>query len=266
MQEDDSRDRSTALEDIDQAIHEGLLPPMLIVMPGLNSADNHVPSLGIDMVGRWPAQREDLGTGRFWTYLTAELLPEIEARYPQIDGGVRLAVGFSLGGYTVSLFAAKRPGYFDHIASYDGLFMWPQHQDPRVKTHRRCGDPVWCTASIFDAALGRPRSARTLDRWNPTDALAVTDTPLLDALHGTTFWIACAYSDGRKGNRERARFLVRLLRQQGLRLGFAGDDVIFHPDASHTWHWTDRFVLTVLAGAFNGATPELPRVAEAAAD
>jgi len=266
MQEDDSRGRSTALEDIDQAIHEGLLPPMLIVMPGLNSADNHVPSLGIDMVGRWSAQRKELGTGRFWTYLTAELLPEIEARYPQIDGGPRLAAGFSLGGYTVSLLAAKQPGYFDHIASYDGLFMWPRHQDPRTGTSGWCGDPVWCRAPIFDPALGRPRSARTLDRWNPTDALVVADTPLLDALRETTFWVACAYSDGRRGNRDRARFFVRLLRQHGLRVGFSGDDVIFHPDASHTWHWTDRFLLTVLTGVFADKTPALPRVAEVAAE
>ena len=266
MQEDDSRDRSTAIKDVDQAIHEGLLPPMLMVMPGLNSADNHVPSLGIDMVGTWPAARKELGTGRFWTYLTREFFPEIEARYPQSDGGRRLAAGFSLGGYTVSLLAAKCPGYFDHIASYDGLLMWPWHQDPRVDGSQRCGDPVWCKASIFDAALGRPRSARALRRWNPTDALFPDDTPLLDRLRDTTFWIACAYSDGRKGNRDRARFFVQLLRQHGLRIGFAGDDVIFHPEASHTWHWTDRFLMTFLAGAFTGTAPELPRVAEVTAE
>jgi S-formylglutathione hydrolase FrmB len=266
MQEDDSRDRSTAVEDIDRAIHEGLLPPMLVVMPGLNSADNHVPSLGIDMAGTWSTERKELGSGRFWTYLTAELFPVIEARYPQIEGGLRLAAGFSLGGYTVSLLAAKHPGYFDHIASYDGLLMWPRHQDPRVDGNRRCGDPVWCRASIFDPALGRPRSARTLDRWNPTDALFPDNTPLLNALRETTFWIACAHSDGRKGNRDRARFFVRLLQQHGLRLGFDGNDVIFHPDASHTWHWTDRFLLTFLVGAFTDASPELPRVTEVAAD
>jgi S-formylglutathione hydrolase FrmB len=266
MQEDDSRDRSTAVEDIDRAIHEGLLPPMLVVMPGLNSADNHVPSLGIDMAGTWSTERKELGSGRFWTYLTAELFPVIEARYPQIEGGLRLAAGFSLGGYTVSLLAAKHPGYFDHIASYDGLLMWPRHQDPRVDGNRRCGDPVWCGASIFDPALGRPRSARTLDRWNPTDALFPDNTPLLNALRETTFWIACAHSDGRKGNRDRARFFVRLLQQHGLRLGFDGNDVIFHPDASHTWHWTDRFLLTFLVGAFTDTSPELPRVTEVAAD
>jgi hypothetical protein len=266
MREDDSRDRSTAIEDVDRAIHAGLLPPMLIVMPGLNSADNHVPSLGIDMVGTWPAEREELGTGRFWAYLTTEFFSEMEARYPQTEGGLRLAAGFSLGGYTVSLLAARCPGYFDHIASYDGLLMWPQHHDPRVKTNGWCSDPIWCKASIFDPSLGRPRSRRALQQWNPTDALAVAGTPLLNALRETTFWIACAYSDGRKGNRDRARFFVRLLRQHGLRLGFAGDDVIFHPDAAHTWHWTDRFLLAVLAGVFTERKPALPRVAEAAAD
>jgi len=262
MREDDSRGRSTALEDVDQAIEDGALPPMLIVMPGLNSTDNHVPSLGIDMVGTWPDEREGLGTGRFWTYLTTEFFPQIEARYPQIEGGLRLAAGFSLGGYTVSLLAMEQAGYFDHIASYDGLFMWPEHQDPREKTNGWCSDSIWCKASIFDPALGRPRKGRAMRRWNPTDALCRADDELLGQLHTTTCWIACAYSDGRKGNRDRARFFVRLLRQHGLPLGFAGEDVIFHPDASHTWHWTDRFLLAFLTGVFTNETPSLPLAAE----
>jgi hypothetical protein len=144
--------------------------------------------------------------------------------------------------------------------------MWPQHQDPREQTNGWCGDPIWCTASIFDPAFGRPRRRHALRRWNPTDTFAAADPSLLDALRDTTFWIACAYSDGRKGNRDRARFFVRLLRQHGLRLGFGGDDVIFHPEASHTWHWTDRFLMAVLAGAFTERMPALPRMAETATE
>lgn len=266
MREDDSRDRSTAIQDVDQAIHEGALPPMLIVMPGLNSADNHVPSLGIDMAGTWPSKREGLGTGQFWTYLTTELFPQVEARYPQIEDGLRLAAGFSLGGYTVSLLAMKLPGYFDHIASYDGLLMWPRHQDPREKSNGWCGDAIWCKGSIFDPALGRPRERKTLRRWNPTDTLCRAEAELLDTLRQTRFWIACAHSDGRKGNRDRARFFVRLLRRHGLPLGFDGDDVILHPDATHTWHWTDRFLMAFLAGVFTESVPALPRMAGAVSD
>lgn len=264
MTEDDSRRRTTAIEDIDRAIQDGTLPPMLVVMPGLNSADNHVPSLGIDMVGTWPEERKELGTGRFWSYLTEELFPAIEARYPQLDGGERLAAGFSLGGYTVSLLAVEKPGYFDHVASYDGLLMWPDHQDPRKETNGWCGDPIWCKAPIFDSSLGRPRKRAALNRWNPTDTLCQADDDLLARLRTTTFWIACAYSDGKKGNRDRSRFFVKLLRKYDIPLGFGGDDVIFHPEASHTWHWTDRFLLTFLAGVFTDAQPSLPIVLEAA--
>ena len=249
IREDDSRHRTTAIEDVDRRIQDGTLPPVLVVMPGLNSRDNRVPSLGIDMVGSWSKPVNGLGTGRFWTYLTDELFPWVEARYPQLEGGQRLMAGFSLGGYTASLLALQHPGYFHHAAIYDGLFMWPGHEDPRKDETGWCRDPVWCKASIFDAAFGRPRKRPALRRWNPTDTLATSDDERIDVLRSTTFWVACASGDGNRGNRARARLFVRLLRRRGLPLGFNGDDVVFHPEAAHTWHWTDRFLLVFLRGA-----------------
>ncbi len=257
MEEDDSRERSTAIEDLDRAIQKGALPPMLVVMPGLNSDDNRIPSLGIDMAGTWPKRTRGLGTGRFWTYLTDELIPAIDARYVQIESGPRLMAGFSLGGYTVSLLALKRPGDFHHAAIYDGLFMWPDHRDPRRTRRGPCTDRVWCRASIFDPAFGDPRDPQAMARWNPTDDLCEAGEPLREAMQQTTFWIACAAGEGNRGNRDRARFFVWLLRQQGCRLGSNPIDVALHPDAAHSWHWADRFLMRFLAGVFgecDGAT------------
>lgn len=258
IREDASRHRTTAIEDLDRWIAEGTLPPMLVVLPGLNSQDNRVPSLGIDMVDPRANGAQGLGRGRFWTYLTEELFPRIETRYPQIEGERRLMAGFSLGGYTVSLLALQRPGYFHHAAIYDGLFMWPRHQDPREDETGRCTDPVWCRASIFDAAFGRPRERRALRRWNPTDTLCQASGALLDALRDTRFWIACAAGEGNRGNRDRARFFVQLLRHREVPLGFDGGDPIYHPDAAHTWHWTDRFLMDYLGGVFAEEAQRLP--------
>ncbi len=269
--EDASR-RTTAIEDLDWLIHEERLPPLVAVMPGLSSADNHIPALGINMAGTWPDAKQGLGTGRFWTFLTEELIPSIDRRYPQAEGGLRLMAGFSLGGYTVSLLAMQHAGYFDHAALYDGTLMWPGHRDPRAKekkpspkqkketaasTHRTspapagCTDPIWCRAGLFNAALGHPRDAAALKRWNPTDTLRDAEAGALAAMQRTTLWLRCAAADGGKGNRDRARFFAKLLRERGLPLGFEGGDVVLHPEAAHTWHWADRFLVLFLSGIFS---------------
>jgi len=246
VQEDNSRD-STAIQDLDRLIQAGRLPPLLAVMPGLNSHDNRIPSLGIDMVGTWRHYRYSLGTGDFWTFLTDELLPSVDERYAAV-GAPRIAVGFSLGGYTASLLALQHPDEFDHVALYDGLFMWPNHNDPR-EDGKQFSDPVWCDAAIFDPAFDRPRDRAALRRWNPTRRLRDADGALLDRVQNTTFWVACAAGDGNRGNRDRARFFVELLRERGVPLG--RNQVVFHEDARHTWHWADRFLGRVLTKVFS---------------
>ena len=249
MNEDRSRKKTTAIEDLDQMIAEGTIPPVVAVMPGLNSSNNHIPSLGIDMVGTWLPTHEGLGTGRFWHFLTREMLPGIERDYPETRGGRRLMAGFSLGGYTVSLLASQCPGYFDHAGIYDGTFMWPGHNDPRQKQTGTWSDRIWCKAPIFDAALGMPRVVEAMRRWNATDAISMAQGHLLDQLQQTTFYVACAASDGMKGNRDRATFFVDLLRKKAIPL--ASEKIIFAIDAAHTWHWADlfltRFLTTALA-------------------
>ena len=246
VNEDGSRTR-TSIEDIDLLISRGSLPPLVVVLPGLNSTNNHVPSLGVNMVGDNPAQYPGIGTGRFWDFLDSELLPRVVDDYPMLRGGLRMAAGFSLGGYTVSLLAARRPGFLDHAAVYDGLFMWPDHVDRRQPQPKPFGDRVWLENGIFDAAFGRPRSTKALAAWNPTDFFRDAVGDQLAALRKTRYWIAAAPSDGSAGNRDRARFLTALLRQKRCLLGF--DQPIFHEDAEHTWHWADRFLARFLLQA-----------------
>ena len=59
--------------------------------------------------------------------------------------------------------------------------------------------------------------------------------------------MACAAGDGDQGNRDRARFVVKLLREREVPLDL--DRIIFHEDARHTWHWAVLFLLRVLIGA-----------------
>ena len=244
FEEDHSRIATTAIEDLDRSIVAGQLPPVLAVMPGLSSANNHIPSLGINMVGKPWQHRSGLGSGRFWDFLTRELFPKIERRYPSTTAGPRLAAGFSLGGYTASLLAAQHPGYFDHIGIFDGLFMWPGHLDPRIAPKKPFNDRVWVQNPLFDAAFGAPRSHRALNDWNPTDLLIDMPAIQRNELIKTTWWIACATADGNQGNRDRAAFFSSLIRDIDLPLGL--DSIFFDDLAAHTWHWADRFLIDFL--------------------
>jgi len=247
IREDGSRVRATAIEDLDRGIVRGALPPVVAVMPGLASTDNHVHSAGLDMAGPLPQGKRGLGTGQFWTYLSQEVIPRFDARYRPSQ---RLAFGFSLGGYVVSLLAFGWPGYLDHAAFYDALFCWPGHDDPRVPGHQPHADRIWAQSSVFTPALGLPpRPADLLDRCNTTDWLLNASPDTLDAMRRTTFWIQCAGGDGGRGNRDRAHMLVRELQMRGQRLGY--ENVVLAPFAQHNWHWCDVFfgqtLLSILA-------------------
>lgn len=253
FREDSSRLKATAIEDLDKLMRYHLLPPLLVVMPGLNSTNNHIPSLGIDMVGQWPARLKGLGTGRFWTYLTAELFPFIEKKYPQTNGALRLMAGFSLGGYTVSMLSTRLAGYFQHAAIYDGTLMWPGHSDPRVGDEE-FNDNVWCRSALFDPAFGSPRDTEAMQGWNASDRLAHAAGTVLHNMQRTRFWVASAARDGQYGNRDRAQKFAELLRKKGLKNGFS--TVVFDDSAAHTWHWADRFLVAFLLQALHtGETP-----------
>lgn len=251
--EDRSRERATAVEDVDRAIAAGTLPPVVLVLPGLTTANNHVHGLGVDMVAPYLSPHEGLGSGRFWRYLNDEVIPYVEARHP---ASMRVAVGFSLGGYTVSLLAFGRPGWLDVAAYYDALFCWPRHADPRVDVMMPHSDPVWTTSPVLSAAFGWPRDAHALDRWNTTDWLFDLDGPDLDEARRTQHRVQCAGSDGSRGNRDRAHAFADWLDERALPR--VAVPVVFDDAAAHTWHWADRFLLDTLRDALPPADGERP--------
>ncbi len=241
--EDGSRGISTAIQDIDMLIERGLLPPVLLIMPGISSSNNAVHSLGIDMVGAGIGER-GIGTGKFWTYLTTEFIPTIENRYPNITEGQRTAVGFSLGGHLAALLATRFPGYLDHVGIYDGTLPFANYQDPRVKGSSQYSDRVWCESPLLDGALGDPRRLGYMRRWNSTDAVRNASFHELFLMRKTTFWVSSAAYGGYMGNRDRSRSFVAELKAAQIPVGTRS--VVFTNDASHNWHWTDMFTVSLL--------------------
>jgi S-formylglutathione hydrolase FrmB len=245
LEEDETREQ-TSVEVLDELIVSGRIPPVVAVMPGLCSIDNKTHSLGINMMGTLPESRAGMGTGKFWDFLTIELIPYIEARYSKrLKNGKRLTSGFSLGGFTASLLAVGLPGYFDDVGIFDGLHMYDSQID--IRTGEK--DSVWGKSTVFDAALGKPqaRTAESLRFWNPSELIKNADPVTHHELEETIFWVRSAAADGGSGNLDRSRYFVELLRESGITAGFSR--ITFHPDAEHTWHWNDRFFRLFLLNA-----------------
>lgn len=248
VDEDASR-KQTTIEMLDGLISEGSIPPVLAIMPGLTSYDNAIHSLGINMMGGIPHPKTGMGTGMFWTFLSDELIPYIESRYAnKLMDGLRLASGFSLGGYTVALLATALPGYLNHAGMYDALFMFDSQTD--FRTNRL--DSVWMGSGVFNAALGLPseRTPYSLSPWNPTELIKHGDFLTLDQVRQTTFWVRTAAKDREDGNLDRGRYFVEILKASEVPLGFSL--VPFRPDSHHDWHWNDRFLKLFLRNVFEG--------------
>lgn len=246
LYEDDSRKTGTTIELLDQLITSDVLPPLLIVIPGLNSSDNHIPSLGVNMVGQWDKKKSGLGSGRFFDYLCKELFPYSANLYPQTQDGLRLASGFSLGGYTTTLLATQIPGLFHHIALYDATIMWGTKRLPQGIA---IPDGVWEKSILFDASLGKPRNPQALKFANATDRILEAEGDYLSKLCKTTWWVGSAAYDGMKGNRERAEYFIEILKEKGIPLGF--EEAVIDPVAEHNWYWNDRFLVKFLFGVFH---------------
>jgi enterochelin esterase-like enzyme len=97
FREDTSRVESTAIQDLDALNLRKIVPPAIAIMPGLTSTNNWVPSGGVNMVGDLKPTMKGLGSGRFWDYLTCELMPFVESTYNPHGMATKAGFGFSLG-------------------------------------------------------------------------------------------------------------------------------------------------------------------------
>jgi len=248
IDEDHTR-QTTSIEELDELISSGQIPPVMAVMPGLTSIDTTRHSLGINMMGGTGEVRDGMGTGQFWDFLVDDLIPYIEARYKKkLRTGCRMASGFSLGGYTTALIATAFPGYLDHAGIYDGLIMFDNQID--IRTNEL--DKIWMDSPVLDSALGEvaERSVQSLSPWNPAELIQYADPVALEEMQETMFWIRAAAEDGLKGNHDRCKYMTELLRKNGIAAGF--NRTPLHPKSAHDWHWNDRFLKLFLLNVFGG--------------
>lgn len=91
----------------DNAIHQGSIVPMIIVMPN-----------GLDA---FYCNNYEGGDILYEDYFIEEFIPEIESSYRiKANGGSRAIAGLSMGGYGTTFHAFKRPGMFCCAYSMSG--------------------------------------------------------------------------------------------------------------------------------------------------
>lgn len=241
--EDASRNGRNIQDVADQLYDAGLIGKMILVMPGVASADNAIPGLGVNFVDvELAGQRSGLGTGRFEDFLIDDVIPYIDEQYRTIPSRSQRGVdGFSLGGYTSMLMATKHAGMFSSAGAYDGTMMWMDFDDPRVSGTN--DDYTWLYVGMFDPAFGSPRDIDVMLQYNPANLIHDADAEHLSLLQSSQFLIHSAGSEA-LGNLDRSQHIVDLLAAQGIQNVFS--DIRLVSNAQHNWWYADEHMLITL--------------------
>lgn len=235
-----------AVQDIaDSLIAAGIIHPMILVMPGLSSEDNTIPGIGVDFLHvELAGNKPGLGTGQFERYLIHDLIPQIDATCRTIpDRQHRGTDGFSLGGYTSIMLAVRHPDLFASAGCYDGTHMWLDLNDPRHDDGPQ-DDFTWLKQPMFAPAFGSPPDANAINGYNVASIIHHASPETLVRIRQIRFHIQSAAFDGDKGNLDRNRHIVDILKQAGIPNSFP--DTRVTPDAIHNWHYADLHIVMTL--------------------
>ena len=213
-----------------------LIGPLILVFPGMTSANGAIHSLGINMYAADQTNDASIGSGRFEAYFIDELIPYIEAQYPVLPGGQHRAIdGFSLGGFMSVSLALRNAGAFCSVGSYDGLFFW---DDPDQGMTIAATDTVF-TRPLFDPDFGVPRAVEFAAVHNPLTILQRDGV----AAQNIQWLVEFGPEHAEPGvNYYRGLRLIELLHQHGL-VNELGGAVA---DGDHSWQKADEHMRRAL--------------------
>ncbi len=230
--EDGSRLGKTVKDDADALVASGTIGGVILVMPGMSSADNAVPACGVNMLNvALAASRDGLGTGKFEDYLVKELIPYVDNNFRTIPSRWFRAVdGFSLGGQTSMMLAIKHPELFCSAGAFDGTLMWLDFK--RVASTGGTSD-IWATDGMFDPMFNKPRDMAYMTRYNASNIVRDASAAHAAALKQMQFLFHATPN----GNDDRTNALIGLLADKGIPNGFAVVNIT--PTAQHNWYYAD---------------------------
>lgn len=155
----------------DKAIHDGLIPPMIIVMPDGDSS--------------WYINDFN-GKARYEDMLVNEFFPSIEKEYHiRRDKEFRAIAGLSMGGYGTLTLAMRHPGLFSSAAALSPAIV----SDAEMK--KRLQNDIWCYNTIF-GTLKNDSLPDWWDQYSVLKSATVTDKDSLSTVH---WYIDCGDDD-----------------------------------------------------------------------
>lgn len=158
----------------DKAIAEGIIPPMVIVMPNGDSS--------------WYINSYD-GKEKYEDFFIKEFIPAIERTY-RIKGSKRFRgiAGLSMGGYGTMIYALKYPDMFAAAAPLSAGI---------IDDEGMAGMPDDRWRNVFGPVFGLALKGkeRLNSAWNTNSVLKIVESKSADDLKKVRYWIDCGDDD-----------------------------------------------------------------------
>ena len=158
----------------DKAIEDGIIPPMIIVMPNGDSS--------------WYINSYD-GKENYEDFFIKEFMPFIEKKYRiKAQKRYRGIAGLSMGGYGTLIYSLKYPELFAAAAPLSaGIF----------SSDELTAQPDQNYANVFARVFGRNLKAndRLTNQWYSNSVLDIVANKSADDLKKVRYWIDCGDDD-----------------------------------------------------------------------
>ncbi|HEX6291314.1 MAG TPA: alpha/beta hydrolase-fold protein [Herpetosiphonaceae bacterium] len=153
QQEDSTRGGRNVIDVYEELLAAGQVGPMILVFPGISSADNSVSGMLTNFLAPELTSAAGVGTGRFEDYLVQELVPYVDGHYRTVPTRSGRGVdGFSLGGFMSTKIASQHPELFSTAGAFDGLYFYADATCQSIAE----SDGVF-GLSLFDPVFDQPR-------------------------------------------------------------------------------------------------------------
>lgn len=235
------RNDGKTLKDLaDDLIESGTIGKMILIGPSTGGDNSNLNVLAgfaiINMLRPDLSTVGGIGSGAFEDYFFQDLIPHIDSTFRTIPKWCARGVdGFSLGGFTSTLFSLKHPGVFSSVGSYDGTIMWYDLDYPA--TSGALDDNRWLVPgleNVFAPMFDFPFDIDYMKAHSATNILAEIDQTTLDSIQQISFHIqAGAFNNST--NKEVNEQFVDALAANGISNSF--NNLVLAPNAIHSFDW-----------------------------
>lgn len=210
--QDPSRAGRNVIDLYEELFAAGEVGPMLLVFPGMTSADETVPGMATNFRSPERTTVAGIGTGRFEDYVL-ELIAYVDANYRTVATKAGRGVdGFSLGGFMSVKIAAQHPELFTTVGAFDGTHFYADAEGSQVDVGR---DAVTFMNPMFDPAFGNPRETQFAALNNGPNLVRNAAAETMQSLHWFVQYGAEA-SEPNDSNFFRGEHLVGELKRKGI--------------------------------------------------